>query len=295
MHSCLNLSRGLISLAYRSLFLILTGATLTCSLAGCSQSNQYEVDDQAEYSDLESYFATLQNDETPNYGTLRLHSNGNDVSPQERTYFVEALVYNEDKTGGIRTAIDGGTVTISDYQLTSDQDDPHVPNRYFAGLSSANAGPLPGFGQTSTWALAGNPTMDIPPVNVQMYVPHEIDIVSPVLNDAVNPATIPSSGDLLISWNADPANTLGVLVHLSYDKEYFNSDASLPDNPVEFADLTEDDGAYSLSVAELQAFPTGATIFLTLMRGNFQEPVVDDKEFFMYAVSVDRGRFKLSE
>lgn len=263
-------------------------------LPACSQSTQHESEqEQQTFSDLESYFATLQNSEAPNYGTLRLHCNRDDVSEGERSYYVEAFIFNEEKTNGQRLPVDGGPITISDVIVSSDPNAAPTPYRYFHGFNSADSPMLPAFGQTSSWAIAGNPDMDIPALDVQMYVPAEIAMTEPQFESTPNIPDVSVSQELTISWNADPDNSLGVIVHVTNYDLMFANDPNLPVEQREYAVLVPDNGEYTLPANALDKLPIDEQIEITLMRGNFQEPTVDGKEFFLYAVTIDHGRLML--
>lgn len=69
------------------------------------------------------------------------------------------------------------------------------------------------FGAWTKWGLTGNAEFGIPPVEINHYTPEKIRLELP---DTSKPVDI--SQDLLIKWNKDPNNEIGVKLSIFYKK-----------------------------------------------------------------------------
>ncbi len=175
-------------------------------------------------------------------------------------------------------SVDGGNITAAGVTVSPD---PSRSNYYY----SYHPGTSPTFGQATTFSLAGNPSNSVPSFSTNMYLPGRIQLQH-------------SHGEFIedgkvIMWNADASNAHGVYIDLHYDEEVSHTKSpTLPNTDVwKTLPAVADDGKYSLSATDLEDFPTGGYVQVTVGRGNAKIVTAQGKKYNVYGYSISRGYF----
>ncbi|MFN0215674.1 MAG: hypothetical protein ACKVT2_15560 [Saprospiraceae bacterium] len=124
------------------------------------------------------------------------------------------------------------------------------------------------FGKESTISF-GAPGTDRDEEEGSLYVPDPIVVTSPS-HSMSGPNNL--SGNVSLSWNVDPENTLGVFVIIEFNPWDIDNNTTFGQTisaGVKRAFVTEDDGSHTFSLSDMGGIPSNAKIRISLVRGNF--------------------------
>ncbi len=175
--------------------------------------------------------------------------------------------------------MDVGTVTVSDVSW-----DYNGPENFPRGCQYSWSTPwdgsiMPTLGSTGTWAIEGNVQESIPAINTQMYVPQEIILSAPDLNDPV----VSRTNGVTLAWNVDPSNSLGVLIGVT--KRIPTSSPS-PDGEFlkPWHTITPDDGEFHVPGSAIEQIEYSEGVEIAIIRGNLTYIEVDGKNYLLNAL-----------
>jgi hypothetical protein len=134
---------------------------------------------------------------------------------------------------------------------------------------------------------------DEPTVTDTMYVPKSILLSSPIWS---NDNTIQAGTK--IAWNVDPKNKRGVVIILDYDpaKLPYNQGETPPAGKrvAKAIPVTDTDGSYTITAADLDGFEKGTNIDFTIGRANFKTTDAGGGEkYALYAYTIVVNDFKV--
>lgn len=117
------------------------------------------------------------------------------------------------------------------------------------------------FGQENNIKIEGGNSRN-ESIDVNLYIP-------PVFN-SVNLANdhFLSSGKT-ITWNADPLNTDGVYIWISYSPLENSDLAEVEPDRRDAYIVVPDNGSYTFNLADFSGIPNNSTVFIKLLRGSF--------------------------
>jgi hypothetical protein len=134
---------------------------------------------------------------------------------------------------------------------------------------------------------------DEPTVTDTMYVPKSILLSSPIWS---NDNTIQAGTKIV--WNVDPKNKRGVVIILDYDpaKLPYNQGETPPAGKrvAKAIPVTDTDGSYTITAADLEGFEKGTNIDFTIGRANFKTTDAGGGEkYALYAYTIVVNDFKV--
>lgn len=141
--------------------------------------------------------------------------------------------------------------------------------------------------------VATTGTNDEPTVTDTMYVPKRIILSSPIWSNdnAIQAGT-------KIEWNIDPKNKRGVVIILDYDpaKLPYNQGETPPAGKrvAKAIPVTDTDGSYTITAADLEGFEKGTNIDFTIGRANFKTTDAGGGDkYALYAYTIVVNDFKV--
>lgn len=222
---------------------------LVCWLAACKKSSTTAVPN-ASASDYYNFLNQAAN------GTLVLQSYTTLGSQGASTITDVEGAFTDTN----RNVLTGGPVSIGNMTFS----DSIVGTQYNYGGSPIQGGNY--FGTNLLFTFNPNPKGQVTGTYAQsnLYAPSLINIASPSAGSKV------SSGSV-ITWNADPHNTRGVLIELSYDPAAQQNSTLSTAYPtiITHSSTAGDNGSYSFKGADFGGFPAGCVLTLSLSRYNY--------------------------
>lgn len=119
-------------------------------------------------------------------------------------------------------------------------------------------------------------------VEVNMYIPHIIDINYPIASHTELQPLCPHD-DLIVVWNKDELNDNGVIVIVEWDGDMIGQD--FRNEGVRTIDIVDDTGEAILNTALFEDIPDFAMINITLLRGNIDIVELENSAVKLYGVS----------
>ncbi len=196
-----------------------------------------------------------------------------DTSINLESYKVDGAVYQSRSYP--REMIYGGTMTISNKEVVPDTID-----GYWYQWASPLGGSEPDYGMETVWSLDGNPSLSVPSFTDTMYTPDIVTLYQPVPGTSIS-----KSSTLNVTWNQDNNNTNDVIVFIQYLGRSNYYDSTLSDQDFYIWKEENDDGSASFSTSELTDLPVGGSIYVGVIRYNSKTIKVNDRNFFLSAVS----------
>jgi hypothetical protein len=113
------------------------------------------------------------------------------------------------------------------------------------------------------------------------------------LNLNVDEAMSKSKG-YTMHWNKDNNNELPVQISLQYSEvasKFLNPNGTFPKDDIQVTKFVKDEGEYRLSSEEIEKFPSGCVIRVSISRGSFSYQKSNGKNILLYALSSDTNPF----
>lgn len=238
--------------------LLLGGVLISC---GDEASGPLDGDDS-----FLNQFLSLPQSPSPTYGQFYVTSTwsrGSNVT----SYISGGQVYDDTDHA---THVSGGAMVANGLTIPEE-----TTGLYLAYNAST-------FGATNTWSLSGNPSAGIPAVTGSMYVPSEIQLLSPAA------PSISRSLPLDITWNLDPNND-SIMVRVNDITEPSDDFTGVQYN---WNVIVPDNGSYVIPASVLANMPVGSTVKISLIRGNSQT-IGTSHKFHIYGYTVGLDAYKL--
>jgi lipoprotein len=124
-----------------------------------------------------------------------------------------------------------------------------------------------------------------PDTTVNMYVPQLIEITSPSVKTGEDLFPLCYYEDMVLNWNADKDNENGVMVVVEWMGTMVFG-AQQPDIYMRCIDvIAEDSGTTVLKNELFEDIPDTALVYITLLRGNIENLLIDDYSYKLVAES----------
>jgi hypothetical protein len=119
----------------------------------------------------------------------------------------------------------------------------------------------------------------------KIYVPKQLKVTTSFTSDI--------STNAKFAWNADVTNTLGVFILITFEPSDPHNKAFSNVPAVAKQIRATDNGSYSLTAQDLAGIPKGASIRITLARGNFAETkgLTTSDDYLVYVNSIATGAY----
>ncbi len=264
-----------VSLMLTRAMAFLCSATVLLLSSSCTEENLHPSSGEG-MSRSEAIRAMLGVIDPPEdiYGQLGLVGIRSDDIGRTR-YSLDATFFNS--LDPDRNAIDVGTVTVSD--ISWQYEGPEgFPEFHYNWSSPWDESTMPTLGGTGAWGIDGNTEEQVPAITATMYVPQEVIISAP----NVNSPSVSRSNGITINWNADPSNTLGVLVGVTRGLSAAIPAGGLFVKP--WYTITEDDGEFHLPGSAIDQVDAGEGVEFVILRGNIQYLKVEGKDYALTAM-----------
>lgn len=174
------------------------------------------------------------------------------------------------------TPIDVGTITLIPSGSSVASIAPNANNSYMASPSRNSSFTMALAGNSVALSVPGGGSIDSS--YTMSYVPAPLKLLEPIAK-TVSKTSLPT-----LEWSADDGYDEQVAIFIEYEMEYSNEkDANMPDSPIYLSKLTDDDGSYTLTAADLEAFPTGGFVQIAVARGVNQFIEAEDERAYAYS------------
>jgi hypothetical protein len=157
------------------------------------------------------------------------------------------------------------------------------PSSTFDYFQSDVIGSADLFGKSINVSLQGKNAY--PGFSSNMYAPKLVRFTTPSYSNQM-----PISSDTNIGWNADSQNSVGIGIIISFDPlSVGNITKGFRDHAPQTRFVhTEDDGAYTLTQADLAGIPVGALANITFGRANYSKvSMADNFNFGIISYSIN--------
>lgn len=93
-----------------------------------------------------------------------------------------------------------------------------------------------------------------------------------------------------LNWNKDENNNLPIQIHLMYSEDltrHINPTANVVKETIQLTKFASDEGKFTLTSADLAAFPLGSVVIASIRRGSFSYQKSNGKNILIYAITTD--------
>jgi len=229
---------------------------------------------------LQKISSVLSVPDTPNAYSYIILSGNQNVDRNDSSYHIDINASFTDSLTG--QAVNTLGISINNRNLVSNSN--HAYHFAYNDTSTTIQEGLSLYGTNVKIKITGTSSADT--VTQMIYMPKK---VYKTVNDFPT-GSIGTSGNLVVSWTPDPLNSWGnVVIKIWYNSSMsrFLRDSSLSAQDIELTYTVPDNGSYTISSSDLQAFQPKSLVSIALGRGTKMQAVlpISKMRVFYFAVS----------